>query len=51
VEPEKFYRRGGERIVGAREVKDNTKKPTKSTNLAPKGPIETELPNGQHGWD
>lgn len=43
--------RGGERIVGARWVKDTIRKPKKSTNMAPLWPIETESLAREYAWD
>lgn len=41
----------GGRIEGDRWVKITTRKPTESTNLAPQGIMETDLPTREHAQD
>jgi hypothetical protein len=43
--------RGEGRIEEAREVKNNTRKPTESTSLGQWGPSETEPPTREYAWD
>ena len=42
--------RGRERIEGAGEVKNTTRRPTELTNVGPWGLTETEPSTEGHGW-
>jgi hypothetical protein len=51
MEVGKSYGRGGGKIEVAREVKDITRKPAKSTNLGTYGLADTEPPTRKHAWN
>ena len=48
VIPQGLLWKSGERIEQAREVKETTGRPLKSTNLGPWGLTETESPTKEH---
>jgi len=47
---QEILQKEGQRIVGARRVKDTTRKPSESTNLDSQGLTETELTIRESTW-